>query len=95
MLRLQTVNHIESVDCHTLECPGDLLHSTSVLKYLVLLWTLINRGVCADSYFVSVTSAQTLMDLGLRFIGFVKTIRQKFLMKYLFSLKFEEGRGKE
>ena len=50
------------------------------------------RGVCADSYFASVTTAQTLMGLGLRFIGVVKSATRKFPMKHLSSLELLEGR---
>ena len=93
MLRLQIVKHIETEDQHIVDGPDALPHGTSVLKYLVLPWAQTNRGVCADSYFASVTTAQTLMGLGLRFIGVVKTATKKFPMKYLSSLELTEGRG--
>ena len=34
------------------------------------------------------------MKTGLRFIGFVKTATKKFLMAYLSSVDFDQGRGK-
>ena len=69
MLRLKIVKHVESEDLHLVEGPDELSHDTSVLKYLVLQWAQTGRGVCTDSYFASVMIAQTLMGLGLRFIG--------------------------
>ena len=93
MLRLKIVKHVESEDLHLVEGPDELPHGTSVLKYLVLPWAQTSRGVCADSYFASVATAQTLMGLGLRFIGVVKSATKKFPMKYLSSLELLEGRG--
>ena len=87
MLRLKIVMHIEANDQHSIDGPDKLHHSTSVLKYLVLPWAQTNRGVCADSYFALVTTAQILMGLGLRLIGVVKTVSRKFPMKYLSSIK--------
>ena len=46
MLRLKIVNHIESEDQQIADGPDKLLH---------------DRGVWADLYFASVTTAQTLM----------------------------------
>ena len=93
MMRLRIVKHIESEDLHTVEGPDNLPHGTSILKYLVLPWAQSGRGVCADSYFASVTTAETMMGLGIRFIGVVKTATKKFPMAYLSSLEFTEGRG--
>ena len=60
---------------------------------MVLPWAQTGRGACADSYFVLVNTAQTLIGLGLRFIGVVKLATRKFPMKYLSSLELIEGRG--
>ena len=68
ILQLKIVNYIETKDLHLVEGPDELPHGTSVLKYLVLPWAQTGRGVCADSYFVSVTTAQTLIGLSLRLI---------------------------
>ena len=68
-------------------------HGTSILKYLVLPWAQIKRGVCADSYFASVRTAEVLMGLGFKFIGVVKTATKRFPMKYLSDLELTEGRG--
>lgn len=82
---------METKDQHYIEGPDKLPHGTSVLKYLVLPWAQTNRGVCVDSYFALMTTAQTLMGLGLRFIGVVKTATCKFPMKSLSSFKLTEG----
>ena len=87
------MKHIESEDFHTVEGPDNLPHDKSVLKYLVLPLAQSGRGVCADSYFASVTTAEILMGLELRFVGVVKTATKKFPMTYLSSLKLTEGRG--
>ena len=63
------------------------------MKYLTLPWANSQRGVCADSYFASVSSAEEMMRLGLRFIGVVKTATKKFPMAYLSSLELTQGRG--
>ena len=68
-------------------------HGTSVLKYLILPWAQTERGVCADSYFASVTTAQVLMGIRFKFIGVVKTATRKYPMKYLFGLELTKGRG--
>ena len=65
MTRLRIVKHNESEDLHTVEGPDNLPHGTIVLKYLVLPWAQSGRGVCANSYFSSVTTAEVLMGLGL------------------------------
>ena len=93
MLRLKLVKHAESEEQHTLVGSDNLLHGTSILKYLVMPWAQTGRGVCADLYFASVTTAEVLMELGLRFIGVVKTATRKFPMKHLTSLELTEGRG--
>ncbi len=77
MLRLKIVKHIETEDQHTIDCPDKLPHGTSVLKYFVLSWAQTSRGVCADSYFASLTTAETLMGLGLRFF---KSLRVPWIM---------------
>ena len=92
MLRLKIVNHIETKDQHIIDGPDKLPHGTSVLKYLVLPWALTNRGACADLYCASVTTAETWMGLGVRFIEVVKSATRKFPIKYLSSHELIEGR---
>jgi Transposase IS4 len=60
-----------------------LLHGTLVLKKLVLPWAGTNRLVCADSYFASVGAAKELFNIGLRFIGVVKTATRFFPKQFL------------
>jgi len=67
----------------------DLPHGGVILKKLVLPWAQSDRIVCADSYFASVTAAKELMNIGLRFIGVVKTATRKFPMAYLSSLELQ------
>jgi len=55
-------------------------HGTAVLKKLVAAWEGSRRVVCADSYFSSVTAAQQLLGMGLRFIGVIKMATRGFPM---------------
>ena len=66
MMSLQIVRHIAESEfpIYVVEEPDSIPHGTSILKYLVLPWAQNSRGVCADSYFASVTTAETLMGLG-------------------------------
>ena len=87
VLQLKIAKHIETEDLHLVRGPDKLPHGTSVLKYLVLPWAQTSREVCADLYFASVTTAQTLMGLVLRFIGVEKSATKKYSMKHLSSLE--------
>jgi hypothetical protein len=64
-----------------MENSDGLAHGTSILKYLMLPWANSGRGLCADSYFASVASAEEMMRLGIRFIGVVKTATKKYPMR--------------
>ena len=79
-------------DIHTVECPDELIHGTRILNYLVLPYAENSRDLCAYSYFASVTTAQTLMSLGLSFIGVVKLATQKFAIQYIFPRVIRERR---
>ena len=58
MLCLLKVKNIEESDLHTLENDEGIAHGTSILKYICLPWANTRRGVCADFYFASVSSAE-------------------------------------
>ena len=77
MLRLLLVKSEEDSHLHTQEKNGGLQHGTDILKYRVVPWANSERGVCADSYFASVSSAEEMMQIGIRFIGVVKTATTK------------------
>ena len=63
---------------------GEILnHGTLVLKKLLVPWFQSGRLICADSYFSSVGAVEELGQVGLRFIGVVKTATKKFPMEYL------------
>ena len=79
-------------DLHTVEGPDELIHGTSVLNYLVLPQAQNSRGVCAYSYFASVTTAHALMSLGLSFIGVVELATPKFAIQYIFPRAIRERR---
>ena len=51
--------------------------------------------VCADSYFASVSSAEEMMWIGIRFIGVVKIATTKIPMAYLLSIVLDNGRGQQ
>jgi hypothetical protein len=96
MMRLKLVKTMEEQNTHAQ--PGDdgLLHGTAVLKYLVLPWARTDRIVCADSYFASVGTVKELKQIGLRFIGVVKTATWQFPQAYLSNLEMRvrgERRG--
>ena len=93
MLRLLLVKSEEDSHLKTQEKNDGLLHGTSILKYLVVPWDNYERGVCADSYFASLSSAEDMMRIGIRFIGVVKTATKTFPMAYLSSIELVEGRG--
>ena len=63
------------------------LHGTAVLNKLVLPWRNTNRIVCADSYFASVEAAESLLLVGLRFIGVVKSATQRFPKQHLHAIE--------
>ena len=57
MLRLLIVKSAEDSDLHTLDNDEAIVHGNSILKYICLPWANTRRGVYADSYFYSVSSA--------------------------------------
>jgi Transposase IS4 len=61
----------------------DTLHGTVVLKRLIGPWAGSDRIVAADRYFASVQASILLKQLGLRFIGAIKTATRGFSMKAL------------
>ena len=48
----------EDSEMQTKENNEGLQHGTAILKYIVLPWANSERGVFADSYFASVSSAE-------------------------------------
>ena len=83
MLRLLLVKSEEYYHLHTQDNNEGLQHGTAILKYLVVPWANSERSVCADSYFASVSSAEEMMRIDIRFIGVVKTVTKTFPMAYL------------
>ena len=68
-------------------------HGTKVLVDLVRPLANSGRVVVADSYFASVQAALTLYEMGLRFIGTVKTATRGFPMHYLQRCILPGGKG--
>ena len=62
----------------------------AVFMELVLLWVNTHRIVCADSYFASVTAAESIYLNGLKFIGVVNTATRKYPMAHLSSQELEK-----
>ena len=89
MLRLLIVKSASDSDIHTLDNDEGIAHGTSILKYLCLPWDNTRHGVCAYSYFASVSSAEKLMKIGIRFILVVKTDTENITMSYLSSVEFD------
>jgi hypothetical protein len=77
MMPMKVVKMMEEQHTHA-QPAGDngLLHGTAVLKYLVLPWARTDRNVCADLYFAFIGTLKELKQIGLRFIGVVKTAQQ-------------------
>ena len=59
---------------------------------LVVPWANSEQGVFAYSYFASVSSAEEMMRIGIRFIGVVKTATKQIPMEYLSSIELNEVR---
>ena len=92
MMRLLIVKSAEDLDLHMLEKDECIAYVTSILKYIWLPWANTWREVCADFYFTSVSSAELLMKICLRFIWVVNTATETFPMAYLSSVEFNQGR---
>ena len=93
MLWLLLVKSEEDSHLKTQENNDSLLHGTAIFKYLVVPWANSERGVCADSYFASISSAEEMMRIGIHFIEVVKTAAKQFPMAYLLIIELNEGRG--
>jgi len=72
---------------------GTFSHGCKVLLELVRNWANTDRLVVADSYFASVQTALRLKEIGLRFIGTVKTAHKGFPMRYLSQVELVDGKG--
>ena len=72
MIRLKLVKGTAENIALESQDPGDS-HGTRLMKFLVEPWTSSGRVASANSYFASVPCALALKDMGLRFIGVVKT----------------------
>lgn len=83
MLRLKIVKQADDDGQDDDGGTSELGHGTRIAKFLVEPWARSDRIVCADSYFASVSTANELRSIGLRFIGVVKTATRKFPMAWL------------
>jgi hypothetical protein len=90
MHHLKIVKTAEEEDHHSRMDDTGLLHSTSMLKYLVEPWAFSEWIVCADSYFACVGAALELRRIGLCFIGVVKTATRQFPMHYLSRVELQQ-----
>ncbi len=73
MLRLELVTTAEDEVRRNGDSDSQMLHGTAVACRLVSSWAGSHRVVCADSYFASMSTAEALLDMDLKFIGVVKT----------------------
>ena len=69
------------------------LHGCNVLYELVKPFANTDAVVVADSYFSSVSAAIRLKEIGLRFIGVVKTATKEYPMQFLGSVPLPGGKG--
>ena len=83
MLSILFVKNEQDYDLHTHENNEGLAHVINPLKYFTLTWANSERGVCADYYSASVSSAEDMIRLGLQFIEVVKTDTKTSPMNYL------------
>jgi hypothetical protein len=94
MMRLKLVKTMEEQNAQrdARLSPGDggLLHGAAVLKSLVLPWARTDRIVCADSYFALAGALGELKQIGLRFIGVVKTAARQYPQSYLAHLEMTD-----
>ena len=96
MIRLLLVKSEEDSHLKTQENNDGLLRGTDILKYLVVPWANSERVVCAHSCFASVSSAEEMMRIGIRFIGVVKTAtKTNFQWHIQSSIELDEGRGQQ
>ena len=65
-------------------------HGTKTLKLLVSPLKNTSRGVCVDSYFVSVSMCELMLVLRLIFSGVVKKSKKKFLLAYISNVELTE-----
>lgn len=78
MLRLHLVTTAADQRSSLSAAEADLLHGSVVLNRLSGAWAGSNRIVCVESYFASVQAAEHVGEMGLRFIGVVKTAHRRF-----------------
>ena len=78
MLRLLLVKSEEDSHLHTKKNNEGLQHGTAILKDLISPLANSERGVCADSYFASVSSAEEMVRIGICFTRVVKTVTKQF-----------------
>ena len=84
MIQLKLVKSPEAAvpeESGTAPASDGLTHGGKVLKGLVLPWANSGRLVCADSCFASVATAESLLEIGLKFIGVIKTATRKYPME--------------
>ncbi len=71
MLRLELVTTAEDEKRRS-DNQTHMAHGTAFARRLVTPWAGSGRVVCAVSYFASVQTAETIVDMGMKFIGVVK-----------------------
>jgi Transposase IS4 len=88
MIRLKVVKTAEEeASNEEMYEQGTLPHGAQVLRSLVSPWANSDRIICANSYFASVAAVIALKNIGLRFIGVIKTATRRFSMAYLLGLE--------
>ena len=92
MLCLKLVKSVEA-EARTHPTNDGLNHGTRVILYLICPWARTLWTVVGDSYFASVMTACQLCQVGLRFIGVVKTATTGFSMAALQSAQFNNRGG--
>ena len=90
MMRLKLVKTAEEDSTHTVvDTETGILHRTRLLLFLINPWMYTGRTVVGDSYFASVGAAKQLENVGMGFIGVVKTATRRLPMTYLSKLEMQ------
>ena len=90
MLRVKLVKTAEAEDAMADEDSSGILHGPAVVHVLFNPWRMKNYIVCADSYFASVQAAESLMSVGLKFAGVIKTVTKRFQVQALAEKELDQ-----
>ena len=62
-----------------------MFHTVQPCASAIRAWSGSGGIACADSFFASVTAAERLLEMDLKFIGVIKNATRRYPIKFLFS----------